>query len=59
MKSSQRYLALTDVSVWSLPVPTSDRHAFRHVAECRCSARDNLQRDLDLAPGRPAVLAHT
>eukprot|EP00965_Chrysotila_dentata_P025213 836648-Pleurochrysis_carterae.AAC.1 len=59
MKSSQRYLALTNISVWSLPVPTSDRHALRHVADCRFSARGNLHRDLDLTAGRPVVLAHT
>eukprot|EP00965_Chrysotila_dentata_P055989 1856440-Pleurochrysis_carterae.AAC.1 len=58
MKSAQRYLALTNISVWSLPAPTSDRHAFRHVADCRFSARGNMHRDLDLAARRPAVLAH-
>eukprot|EP00965_Chrysotila_dentata_P059656 1979146-Pleurochrysis_carterae.AAC.1 len=51
-------LALTNVSVWSLPASTSDRHAFRHVADCHFSAGGNLHRDLDLAAGRPAVLAH-
>eukprot|EP00965_Chrysotila_dentata_P147186 4859533-Pleurochrysis_carterae.AAC.9 len=55
MKSSQRYLALPNVSVWSLPVPTSDhRHALRLVADCRFSDRGNLHRDLDLAARRPA-----
>eukprot|EP00965_Chrysotila_dentata_P148283 4895377-Pleurochrysis_carterae.AAC.1 len=34
MKSSQRHLALTNTSVWSLPALTSDRHALRHVADC-------------------------
>eukprot|EP00965_Chrysotila_dentata_P168863 5576068-Pleurochrysis_carterae.AAC.2 len=51
--------ALTSVSVWSLPAPTSDRHALRHLAHCRSSARGNLHRDLDLAAERPAVLAHS
>eukprot|EP00965_Chrysotila_dentata_P089366 2951048-Pleurochrysis_carterae.AAC.1 len=59
LKSSLRCLVLTNASVWSLPVLTSDRHALRHVANCRFSTRDNLHRDLDLAAGRPAVLAHT
>eukprot|EP00965_Chrysotila_dentata_P087910 2902603-Pleurochrysis_carterae.AAC.1 len=59
MKSSQRYLALTNISVCSLPAPTSDRHALRHLADCRFSTRGNLHRDLDLAAGRPAVVAHT
>eukprot|EP00965_Chrysotila_dentata_P187681 6172287-Pleurochrysis_carterae.AAC.1 len=59
MKSSQRYLALTNVSIWSLLALTSDRHALRHVADCRFSARGNLHQDLDLAAGRPAVLADT
>eukprot|EP00965_Chrysotila_dentata_P262035 6214452-Pleurochrysis_carterae.AAC.2 len=53
------YLALTNASVWSLPVLTSDRHALRHVADCRFSAQGNLHRDHDLTAGRPAVLAHT
>eukprot|EP00965_Chrysotila_dentata_P223083 6193378-Pleurochrysis_carterae.AAC.1 len=44
MKSSQRYLALTNVSVWSLPVLTSDCHALRHVADCRFSARRSAPR---------------
>ena len=59
MKSSQRYLALTNISVWSLPAQAPDRHFLRHVADCRFSARGNLHRDLDLAARRPAVLAHT
>eukprot|EP00965_Chrysotila_dentata_P112667 3723392-Pleurochrysis_carterae.AAC.3 len=59
LKCSLRYLALTNVLVWSLPVLTSDRHALRHVADHPFSARGNLHRDLDLAVGRPAVLAHT
>eukprot|EP00965_Chrysotila_dentata_P126945 4199141-Pleurochrysis_carterae.AAC.1 len=59
MKSSQHYLVLTNISVWSLPAPTSDRQALRHVADCRFSPRCNLHPDLDLAAGRPAVLAHT
>eukprot|EP00965_Chrysotila_dentata_P221092 6192190-Pleurochrysis_carterae.AAC.2 len=58
-ESSQRYLALKNVSVWSLPTPTSDRHALRHIADGRFSARGNLHRDLDLAAGRPAVFAYT
>eukprot|EP00965_Chrysotila_dentata_P194786 6176582-Pleurochrysis_carterae.AAC.1 len=58
-KRSLRYLALTNVSVWPLPVLASDRHALRHVANCRFSTRGNLRRDLDLAAGRPAILAHT
>eukprot|EP00965_Chrysotila_dentata_P068017 2250126-Pleurochrysis_carterae.AAC.1 len=59
MKSPQRYLALTNISVWSMSAPTSDRHALRHVADCRFSTRGNLHRDLALAARRPAVLAHT
>eukprot|EP00965_Chrysotila_dentata_P242500 6204909-Pleurochrysis_carterae.AAC.1 len=59
LKRSLRYLALTSVLVGSLSVLTSDRHALRHVADCRFSARGNLHRDLDLAAGRPAVLADT
>eukprot|EP00965_Chrysotila_dentata_P132891 4394083-Pleurochrysis_carterae.AAC.1 len=54
LKRSLRYLALTNASVVALPVLTSGRHAFRHVADCRFSARCNLHRDLDLAAGRPA-----
>eukprot|EP00965_Chrysotila_dentata_P149592 4940289-Pleurochrysis_carterae.AAC.1 len=58
MKSSQRYLALTNIAIWSLPAPTSDRHALGHVVDCRFSARGNLHRDLNLAASRPAVFAH-
>eukprot|EP00965_Chrysotila_dentata_P006277 204899-Pleurochrysis_carterae.AAC.1 len=59
IKSRSAYLALTHFSVWSLPASTSDRHALRHVTDCRFSARGNLHRDIDLAAGSPAVLAHT
>eukprot|EP00965_Chrysotila_dentata_P055254 1833614-Pleurochrysis_carterae.AAC.1 len=51
--------ALTNASVCSLPVLTFDRHAFRHVADCRLSARGHLHRDLHFAAGRHAVVAYT
>eukprot|EP00965_Chrysotila_dentata_P066724 2209064-Pleurochrysis_carterae.AAC.1 len=55
MKSLQCYVALTNNLVWSLPAPTFDRHALRHVTDCCFSARGNLHRYLDLAAGCPAV----
>eukprot|EP00965_Chrysotila_dentata_P220968 6192110-Pleurochrysis_carterae.AAC.1 len=46
-----------NVGVLSLPVLTSDRHALRHLVDCRFSARGNLHRDLELAARCSAVLA--
>eukprot|EP00965_Chrysotila_dentata_P070605 2334332-Pleurochrysis_carterae.AAC.2 len=57
-KRSLRCLALKNALACSLPVLASDRHAFRHLADCRFSARGNMHRDLDLAAGSPVVLAH-
>eukprot|EP00965_Chrysotila_dentata_P109375 3614847-Pleurochrysis_carterae.AAC.1 len=56
------YLALTNVSVWSLPAPTSDRHALRHVADYAASPLEAICTEISISPpgalGRPAVLAH-
>eukprot|EP00965_Chrysotila_dentata_P142164 4700760-Pleurochrysis_carterae.AAC.1 len=57
LKRLRHYLALTNVLVRPLPVLTSDRHVLRHIVSSRFSARGNLNRDLDVAAGRLAVLA--
>eukprot|EP00965_Chrysotila_dentata_P196100 6177383-Pleurochrysis_carterae.AAC.3 len=59
LKRLLRYFALTNALVWSTPVLTSDRHALRHITDCRFSARSNLHRDLDLAAGDALLFALT
>eukprot|EP00965_Chrysotila_dentata_P171844 5670797-Pleurochrysis_carterae.AAC.1 len=57
LKTPSSLLSVDECLYQLPPVLSSDRHVLLHVVSCRLSAQGNLQRDLDVAARRPAVLA--